>query len=61
NELFYPTGNSAANALLKPELIANKSLVMDAANINKLVFTGAISQEGRAAMLAKFNAFKQSK
>ena len=61
NELFYPTGNSAANALLKPELIANKSLVMDAANINKLVFTGAISQEGRTAMLARFNAFKQSK
>lgn len=61
NEFNYPTGNTVADALLKPEILSNKSVSMSEAEIQKLIFTGALSAEVRSNMHKAFVAFKRGK
>ena len=61
NDFNYPTGNTAATAFLKPEVLQNKSISMSEADIQKLIFTGALSVAARSNMQQAFVAFKKGK
>ena len=61
NDFNYPTGNTAATAFLKPEVLQNKSVSMSDADIQKLIFTGALSVAARSNMHQTFVAFKKTR
>lgn len=61
NDFNYPTGNAAATAFLKPVVAQDKSVTMSDADIQKLIFTGALSASARSNMQQAFVAFKKGK
>lgn len=61
NGFNYPTGNTAAAALLTPAVRNNGSINMTEEGIKRLIFTGALSVEARSNMQQAFVAFKKSK
>ena len=61
NDFNYPTGNKAAADLLKPEVAQNKSVSMSEADIQKLIFTGALSVAARSNMQQAFVTINKGK
>lgn len=61
NEMNYPTGNKAALEKIKPEIVGNKTIFVDAAFAAKMVQPGKFSNASREAVSNTYTAFKSGK
>jgi putrescine transport system substrate-binding protein len=61
DELSYPTGNKAAMEKMKPEVVGNKTIFVDADFAAKMVQPGKFTNEGREAIANAYIAFKKGK
>ena len=61
NELTYATANKASIAKVKPEIAENKTVFVDAANMEKMVSPSSFSNEARESMSNVYTLFKKGK
>ncbi len=61
NELSYATANKASTAHIKPEIVNDKTVFLDADNLKKLVPPSSFTNEGRESMSSVFTLFKKGK
>ena len=61
NEMSYVTANKASAELVKPEIRENKTIFLDAANMEKLVSPSSFSNEARESMSNVYTQFKKGK
>ncbi len=61
NEMTYPTGNTAAMSLIKPEIANNKTIFVESAYLEKMIPPNSFTNEARAAMANAYNGFKKGK
>lgn len=59
NELSYATANKASIAKVKPEIAENKTVFVDAANMEKMVSPSSFSNEARESMSNVYTLFKK--
>ena len=61
NEMTYATANKAALEKVKPEIAQNKTVFVDAANMEKMVSPSSFSNEARESMSNVYTLFKKGK
>ena len=61
NEMSYVTANKASTELVKPEIRDNKTIFLDAENMEKLVSPSSFSNEARESMSNVYTQFKKGK
>ena len=61
NEMSYVTANKASTELVKPEIRDNKTIFLDAENMEKLVSPSSFSKEARESMSNVYTQFKKGK
>ena len=61
NEMRYATANTAALGSIKPEILGNKSVFVEAGYLAKLVPPSSFSNEAREALANAYNGFKKGK
>ncbi len=61
NELTYATANKAALEKVKPEIAQNKTVFVDAENMEKMVSPSSFSNEARESMSNVYTLFKKGK
>ena len=61
NEMSYVTANKASAELVKPEIRDNKTIFLDAENMEKLVSPSSFSNEARESMSNVYTQFKKGK
>lgn len=61
NELSYATANKASLPLVKPEIANNKSVFVDAENMEKMVSPASFSNAARESMSNVYTLFKKGK
>lgn len=61
NELSYATANKAALAKVTPEIAQNKTVFVDAENMEKMVSPSSFSNEARESMSNVYTLFKKGK
>ena len=61
NELAYATANKASLDKIKPEIAQNKTVFVDAENMEKMVSPSSFSNEARESMSNVFTLFKKGK
>lgn len=61
NEMSYVTANKASTALVKPEIVQNKTIFVDAENMDKMVSPSSFSNEARESMSNVYTLFKKGK
>jgi putrescine transport system substrate-binding protein len=61
NELSYATANKAATEKVTPEIAQNKTVFVDAANMEKMVSPSSFSNEARESMSNIYTVFKKGK
>lgn len=61
NEMTYATANKAALEKMKPEIAQNKTVFVDAANMEKMVSPSSFSNEARESMSNVYTLFKKGK
>lgn len=61
NEMTYPTGNKAALAKIKPDIVANKTIFVESSYMSKMIPPGSFTNEARESMANAYNAFKKGK
>lgn len=59
NELGYATANKASLAHVKPEIVNDKTVFPDAANLKKMVAPASFDNEARQSMSNVFTLFKK--
>lgn len=59
NELSYATANKASLTKVKPEIAENKTVFVDAANMEKMVSPSSFSNEARESMSNVYTLFKK--
>ncbi|WP_263770698.1 extracellular solute-binding protein [Propionivibrio soli] len=59
NELSYATANKASIAKVKPEIAENRTVFVDAANMEKMVSPSSFSNEARESMSNVYTLFKK--
>lgn len=61
NELTYATANKAALAKVTPEIAENKTVFVDAENMEKMISPSSFSNEARESMSNVYTLFKKGK
>lgn len=61
NELSYATANKEALAKVTPEIVQNKTVFVDAENMEKMVSPSSFSNEARESMSNVYTLFKKGK
>lgn len=61
NEMTYATANKAALEKVKPEIAQNKTVFVDAVNMEKMVSPSSFSNEARESMSNVYTLFKKGK
>ena len=61
NELAYATANKASLAQVKPEIVQDRAVFPDEANLQKMITPASFSNEARASMANEFTLFKKGK
>lgn len=61
NELTYATANKAALAKVSPEIAENKTVFVDAENMEKMISPSSFSNEARESMSNVYTLFKKGK
>jgi len=61
NELTYATANKAALAKVTPEIAENKTVFVDAENMEKMISPSSFSNEARESMSNVYTKFKKGK
>jgi len=61
NEMSYVTANKASTALVKPEIVQNKTIFVDAENMEKMISPSSFSNEARESMSNVYTLFKKGK
>ena len=61
NELTYATANKAALAKVTPEIAENKTVFVDAENMDKMISPSSFSNEARESMSNVYTKFKKGK
>ena len=61
NELSYATANKASLAQVKAEIVQDKAVFPDTANLQKMVSPASFSNEARESMSNAFTSFKKGK
>ena len=61
NEMSYVTANKASTALVKPEIAENKTIFVDAENMEKMISPSSFSNEARESMSNVYTLFKKGK
>ena len=61
NELTYATANKAAMEKVNPEIAQNKTVFVDAENMEKMVSPSSFSNEARESMSNVYTVFKKGK
>jgi len=61
NEMSYVTANKASTALVKPEIAQNKTIFVDAENMDKMISPSSFSNEARESMSNIYTLFKKGK
>ena len=61
NEMNFPTGNLAAMPLIRPEIAGNKTIMVPADYMPRMIQPGSLSNEAREAMATAYNSFKQGR
>jgi len=61
NEMSYVTANKASTALVKPEIVGNKTIFLDAENMERLISPSSFSNEARESMSNVYTLFKKGK
>ena len=61
NELTYATANKAALATVAPEIAENRTVFVDAENMEKMISPSSFSNEARESMSNVYTLFKKGK
>lgn len=61
NEMSYVTANKASTALVNPDIAQNKTIFVDAENMEKMVSPSSFSNEARESMSNIYTLFKKGK
>jgi len=61
NEMSYVTANKASTTLVKPEIVQNKTIFVDAENMEKMISPSSFSNEARESMSNVYTLFKKGK
>ena len=61
NEMSYVTANKASTALVKSEIAQNKTIFVDAENMDKMISPSSFSNEARESMSNIYTLFKKGK
>ena len=61
NELSYATANKASLEKVKPEIAQNKTVFVDAENMEKMISPSSFSNEARESMSNVYTLFKKGK
>jgi len=61
NEMNFPTGNLAAMPQIRPEIAGNKTIMVPADYMPRMIQPGSLSNEAREAMATAYNSFKQGR
>jgi len=59
--MSYVTANKASTALVKSEIAQNKTIFVDAENMDKMISPSSFSNEARESMSNIYTLFKKGK
>jgi len=59
NEMNFATGNLAAMPLIKPEIAGNRTIMVPADYMPRMIQPGSLSNEAREAMATAYNTFRR--
>jgi len=59
NEMNFATGNLAAMPLIKPEIAGNRTIMVPADYMSRMIQPGSLSNEAREAMATAYNTFRR--